>query len=121
MCNYFTFLDELQTTLSIFKSLPVCCIVLNENAELIDINKPASDLLKIKDIECYTRKERKLEMSNLFSSIIQDILAGKTICNEKFEFRCVDNSLIYVNLNVSLFCEFKDVFIFQFTQIMLIV
>jgi PAS domain-containing protein len=117
MYNYLTFLDDLQVTLNMFKSLPTCCIVFNGNGELIDINKPASDLLKIKDVECYTKRKQTLEICTLYSSIIQDILNGKAINNKVFEFRCADNSLVYVNLKVSLFCEFKDVFIFQFTQI----
>ena len=116
MYNYLTFLDDLQVNLNMFKSLPTSCIVFNGNGELIDINKAASDLLKIKDVECYTIRKQTLEISTFFNNIIKDIQNGKIIHNEKYELRCVDNTLKTINLSVSLFCEFKDVFIFQFTQ-----
>ena len=117
MYNYRTLLDDLQEMLNILRSLPTSTIVFNKKAEIIDINKAASDFLKIEDIEDYTSQKLKLEIDTKFNNIIERLINGETVYNEKFEFKCADNSLIYVNLDVSLLCEFKDVFIFQFKQV----
>jgi len=115
MYNYLTLLNDLEETLSMLMLSPVCCIVLNRNAELIDINKPACDLLKIENVEDYIKKERIFEMDALFCRIIHNFLNGKKTFIEKFQ--CDNGSYIFVYLRIELFFNLKDVFIFQFTQI----
>jgi hypothetical protein len=115
MFNYFTLLDDLNEMLVMCRSSPTCCIILNRHVELIDMNKPACDLLKIENAECYIARERTLEMNILFGCIIQDFQNGKTIFKERF--KCANGNSIFVDLEVGLFFNLKDVFVFQFTQI----
>jgi hypothetical protein len=115
MRNYLTFLDDLQEILNMIKTLPVCCIIYNKSAELIDINEPACNLLKIINVNLNIEKEQKLEINTLFRVIIQELLNGKTICNEKIEFKCADNNSIFVN--VTMFCQFSDMYIFNLLPI----
>ena len=116
MYNYRTILDDLQEMLNILRSLPTSTIVFNKKAEIIDINKAASDFLKIEDIEDYTSQKLKLEIDTKFNNIIERLINGETVYNEKFEFKCTDRSLVLVNLNAFLFYGLKDVFIFQFSE-----
>jgi len=116
MYNYSTLLDDLQEMLNILRSLSTSTIVFNKKAEIIDINKAASDFLKIEDIEDYTSQKLKLEIDTKFNSIIERLINGETVYDEKFEFKCTDRSLVLVNLNASLFYGLKDVFIFQFSE-----
>jgi hypothetical protein len=117
MYNYFTLLDDLQQTLNTLRSIQTCTIVFNHKAELIDINKAASDFLKIENIEDYRSRKLKLEIDSQFYKITEDLKNGKPARNEKFGFKRPDNSLVFVNLKTSLFYGLKDVFIFQFSEI----
>jgi len=115
--NYLTLLTELQRTLDLLSSSPTCSIVFNSKAEIIEMNKPASDLLKIKNIDDYKNRKMSLDVDSEFYKIIGNLMNGSIVCDERFKFKCVDNSIVYVNLNASLYCKLKDVFIFQFNEI----
>ena len=117
MYNFLTLLDDYQVTLNILKSLSTCCVVFNQNGYLIEINKPATDLLKIKNVEEYSNQKLKLELNHKFYRIVEKLKNGKTVCDKKFELKCADNSKVIVNLKASLFCNFNDRFIFQFSEI----
>ena len=116
--NYLTLLTELQRTLDLLSNSPTCSIVLNSKAEIIEINKPASDLLKIKNIDDYKNRKMSLDVDSEFYKIIGNLMNGSIVCDERFKFKCADNSIVSVNLNASLYCKLKDVFIFQFNEIM---
>jgi len=117
MYNYRTLLDDLQEMLTIIKSLSTSCIIFNRKAEIIDINKAASDFLKIGNTEDYIGQKRKLGIDPKFYGIINRLLNGETVLNEKFEFKRADNTVVLVNLNASLLYGLKDVFIFQFSEV----
>lgn len=117
MYNYFTLLDDLQDTLIFLRSLPVCTIVFNKNADIIDINNAASDFLKIRNIKEYTSRKLKLEVDSQFHTITEGLQKGETTGNVMFEFKRPDHSSVSVHLNASLFYGLKDVFIFQFSEI----
>lgn len=116
--NYLTLLNELQRTLDLLSSSSTCSIVFNSKAEIIEINKPASDLLKIENIDDYKNRKMSLDIDSEFYNIIENLMNGSIICDEKFKFKCADDSIVFVNLNASLYCKLKDVFIFQFNEIM---
>lgn len=117
MYNYFALFDNLEETLSVLRSLPICTVVFNKNGEIIDINRAASKLLKINNVEAYTCRELKLELDNQFYTITKNLQNGEKICNVKFKFKRPDNSFVYVNLNSTLLLGLKDLFIFQFSEI----
>lgn len=115
MYNYFTLLDCLEDTLSMLKASSACCIVLKENGVVINVNKPACDLLKIKEVS-RIGNDTKLEKINLqLCDIIHEFLNGKTVFYE--ELKCADCSFVFVNLKVELFLDLKDLFILRFNQI----
>ena len=117
MHNYFTLLNDLEETLSILRSLPVCIIVFNKNGEIIDINRAASKLLKINNVDAYTCRKLKLELDNQFYTITKNLQNKEKICDVKFRFKRPDNSFVDVNLNSTLLLGLKDMFIFQFSEI----
>lgn len=117
MYNYHTLLEDLQERLNILRSLPVCSIVFNKKAEIIEINKAASDFLRIKNIEEYASLKLPLEAGIKFRDITERLSAGETVRNEKFELKRASNTILTVSLNVSLLYGLKDVFVFQFTEI----
>jgi len=117
MYNFLTLLDDYHETLNILKSLSTCCVVFNQKTNTIEINKPAADMLKIKNTEDYTSQKRILELNPKIYKIIEKLKSGKSFSEKKIEFRCTDNSIVNVNLNASLFCNLNDVYIFQFSEI----
>ncbi len=117
MYNYFAILDNLQEELNMLRYSPTCAIVFDKNAEIIDINKAASDFFKIKNIEDYTSRKLKLEIDNQFYKITEDLKIKKILCNEKFKFKLADKNSEFVNLKISLFYGLKDMYLFQFSGI----
>lgn len=115
--NYFTLLDDLHETMSVLMSLPVCVIIFNKKAEIIKINKAATDILRIENINDYTSGNHNLEISDHFHSITTDLQMGRPTISSKFEFKRPDSSSILVDLHASLFYDLKDLFVFQFSQI----
>jgi len=117
MYNFLTLLDDYHETINILNSLSTCCVVFNQKTNTIEINKPASDLLKIKNAEDYACQKRILELNPKIYKIIEKLKSGKLVSDKKIEFKCSDNSFVNVNLNASLFCNLNDVYIFQFSEI----
>ena len=117
MFNYRTILDDLQEMMNYLRSLPTYSIVFNKRAEILDINETASNFLRIEDMEAYTSQKLKLEIDNKFYSIIERLINGEIVHDEKFVFKRADESFVIVNLNASLCCGLKDLFIFQFSEI----
>jgi len=115
MYNFLTMLDNFHETIRVLKLLPTCCIVFKRNAGIIHINDAAADFLKIESIEEHKIRKLKLESDPQFTHIIQNLI-GKTNCIEKFKLKCEDNKYVIVNLNVSSFHKFKEVFILQFDE-----
>ena len=109
-------LDNFHETLRVLKLLPTCCIVINRNAGIILINNAAANLLKIDSVGEQKIRGLKLESDPQFISIIQNLLIGKTVRIDKFKLKCEDNSHVIVNLKVSSFRKFKEVFILQFDE-----
>ena len=117
MFIYFTILDELQEILQMLRSMSTCCIVFNKKAEVIHINKAAAKFLKVENMEDSAHRKLKLVLDTQFNSIILDSLNGITLSDVEFQLRRVDDSLVNVNLKVSLYHKLKDVFIFQFSEL----
>lgn len=117
MFNYNTLLDELQETISVLKAIPNCCIIFNHKAEVIEINKHASKLLKINNIENFNLKQHRLVIEKEFLNVTESILNGKIISDEIFHFNCEDNQILTVKLKATKLVRLRDVFIFEFYEI----
>ena len=98
-------------------NLPTCCIVINRNAEIMEINKAASDLLKVKSLGFYTNRRLESLLGIRFNIIMQDLLNGEIIKDEEVQFKCIDDSLVNVQLKTSLFPGMDDMFLIEFTKI----
>ena len=116
MYNYLTILDDFHVTLSVLKFSSTCCIVFNRKTGIININDAAAALLKIESVDDHKIKKLKFELDPPFISIIHNLLIGKTVSIENFKIKCEDDRYVIVNLNVSFFRKFKDVFILQFEK-----
>lgn len=116
MYNYFTLLDDLQEMMTLFKSLPVCTIIFNKNAEIIDMNQAASDFLKITYPMDGIVKRMKIEMDEQFYDITSRLKNGEIFSSVRFRFILTEHKSVIVRLNPSLFCGLKDLFVFQFSE-----
>lgn len=116
MYNYFTLLDDLQEMLALFKSLPACTIVFNENAEIIDMNQAASDFLNISYPIDGIVKRIKIEMDEQFYEITSRLKNGEMFSSVRYKFILPDHKSVLVRLSPSLLCGLKDLFVFQFSE-----
>jgi len=118
MYKYLTITSNMQEMMVMLKSLPVCATVLNKNGQLIDINQPALDLLKIKAIEDYkTRRLKILNDYNYLLAIIQELKTGKIIRNKVYQLKYPDSDSVLISFSACMLNGLQNVFLFQFFEL----
>jgi len=107
---------QIQRKLDGLKYMPTGCIVINRNAEIIDINKAATYMLRIKTFGYYTSRKLETVLGPRFNVIMMDLLKGDTVNVENVEFKRIDNTSINVRVKASLFNGMSDMFLIEFTE-----
>jgi nitrogen-specific signal transduction histidine kinase len=108
--------DQIQRKLDVLKYMPTGCIVINRNAEIIDINKAATYMLRIKTFGFYTSRKLETVLGPRFNVIMLDLLKGESVNEEDVELKRIDNTLINVRIKASVFNGMSDMFLIEFTE-----
>lgn len=107
---------QIQRKLDGLKYMPAGCIVINRNAEIIDINNSATYMLRIKAFGYYTSRKLETVLGPQFNVLMLNILKGESVNEENVEFKRIDNTLINVRVKASLFNGMNDMFLIEFTE-----
>jgi len=118
MYTYLTLIEDIKEMVVMINSLPTCTIVFDNNAELLDMNKLASDFLGITNRDDYLSGKLKLETDyGYILKLIEELKTGKNIYNERLKFERVDKSEVCVGFSASMLYGSKSVFLFQFFEV----
>jgi len=110
--------STLQEMMSPLKSLPVCAVVFDKYAQLIDLNQPALNFLKLKSIDEYKAKRLKvLTDCNYLVSIIQELQTGRIIQNEIYELKYPDSNSVVISFSACMLNGLSEVYLFQFFEL----
>jgi signal transduction histidine kinase len=107
---------QIQWKLDGLKYMPAGCIVINRNAEIIDINKAATYMLRIKTFGYYTSRKLETVLGPQFNVLMLDLLKGESVNEGNVEFKRIDNTLINVSVKASLFNGMNDMFLIEFKE-----
>jgi DNA-binding CsgD family transcriptional regulator len=100
------------------KSLPICTIVFDVKADLVDMNKLASDFLKIDNLDDYLNKKSAIEIDYLkLSKIITKLKKGLSVFDEIISISSVDGKSMEIVFNACMLCGSQRVFLFQFFDV----
>jgi DNA-binding CsgD family transcriptional regulator len=100
------------------KSLPTCTIIFDTKADLVDMNKLASDFLKIDNVDDYLNKRSILDVDYLkLSKVIQKLKKGNLIFDEIIRINREDGKSIDVVFNACMLYGSQKVFLFQFFKV----
>jgi len=110
--------STLQEMMIPLKSLPVCAVVFDKYAQLIDLNQPALNFLKLKTIDEYKAKRLKvLTDCNYLVSIIQELQTGRIIQNEIYELKYPDSNSVVISFSACMLNGLSEVYLFQFFEL----
>jgi len=110
--------STLQEMMIPLKSLPVCAVVFDKYAQLIDLNQPALNFLKLKSIDEYKAKRLKvLTDCNYLVSIIQELQTGRIIQNEIYELKYPDSNSVVISFSACMLNGLSEVYLFQFFEL----
>lgn len=112
---------DLQEMMVMLKSLPAYTLVFDKNCNLVDLNKPALQLLKINDIEEFNeRKDEVFPTHDYISTIIYELRKGKTVRHAKTLLKYAgDSKDAAVELCACMINGCQDLFLFQLFEISL--
>jgi len=110
--------STLQEMMIPLKSLPVCAVVFDKYAQLIDLNQPALNFLKLKTIDEYKAKRLKvLTDCNYLVSIIKELQTGRIIQNEIYELKYPDSNSVVISFSACMLNGLSEVYLFQFFEL----
>ena len=110
--------STLQEMMIPLKSLPVCAVVFDKYAQLIDLKQPALNFLKLKTIDEYKAKRLKvLTDCNYLVSIIQELQTGRIIQNEIYELKYPDSNSVVISFSACMLNGLSEVYLFQFFEL----
>jgi len=110
--------STLQEMMIPLKSLPVCAVVFDKYAQLIDLNQPALNFLKLKSIDEYKAKRLKvLTDCNYLVSIIKELQTGRIIQNEIYELKYPDSNSVVISFSACMLNGLSEVYLFQFFEL----
>jgi len=107
---------QIQGKLDGLKYMPTGCIVINRDAEIVDINKAATYMLRIKTFGYYTNRKLETVLGPQFKVAILDVLKGESVNEENVKLKRIDDTLINVRFKASLFNGTNDMFLIEFTE-----
>lgn len=117
MYNYFNLLDEIQETLEAIQYISACALIINQRAEILNINPPASAALSIKHSTNNSGKKLQLTTDEQFHRITKELQDGGNLPNIRYHMRISGHDPVEVLLKPSLLHGLKDLYLFQFCKI----
>jgi len=102
------------------KSLPAYTLVFDERSNLVDLNKPALQFLKMNSIQEFNdRKSGVFPTHDYINTIIHELKRGKTVRYEKTRLKYTGESQVAVELCACMIRGYRNLFLFQLFEISL--
>jgi len=120
MYKYLSIAENSQEMMVMLKSLPAYTLVFDKRSNLVEMNQPAQQLFRIKNVQEFN--DRKCEIfptQDYIKTIILELKKGKTVRYAKTQLRYTDNKVAVVELCACMINGQRDLFLFQLFEISL--
>jgi len=118
MYKYLAISGNVQEMMVMLKSLPICTIVFDQVAMLVDMNQRALDFFGIQNIGDY-RMKKWIVLNNQkdLQRSIEKLKTGNVIRDKSQIVKCPDYSFSIVNFSACMLSGVSKVYIFQFFKL----
>jgi len=118
MYKYLSITENLKEMMVMLKSLPANTLVFDKKGNLVDLNRPAQQLLKISNVqEFYAVQDKFFPANDYIKTIIRELKRGNTVRNAKTLLKCADDCQAIVELCACMINGCQDLFLFQLFEI----
>ena len=120
MYKYLSIAEKSQEMMVMLKSLPAYTLVFDKRSNLVEMNLPAQQLFRIKNVQEFNdRKSEIFPTQDYIKTIILELKKGKTVRYAKTQLRYTDNNVAVVELCACMINGQRDLFLFQLFEISL--
>jgi len=120
MYKYLSIAEKSQEMMVMLKSLPAYTLVFDKRSNLVEMNEPAQQLFRIKNVQEFNdRKSEIFPTQDYIKTIILELKKGKTVRYAKTQLRYADNNVAVVELCACMINGQRDLFLFQLFEISL--
>ena len=120
MYKYLSIAEKSQEMMVLLKSLPAYTLVFDKRSNLVEMNLPAQQLFRIKNVQEFNdRKSEIFPTQDYIKTIILELKKGKTVRYAKTQLRYADNNVAVVELCACMINGQRDLFLFQLFEISL--
>lgn len=120
MYKYLSIAEKSQEMMVLLKSLPAYTLVFDKRSNLVEMNQPAQQLFRIKNVQEFNdRKSEIFPTQDYIKTIILELKKGKTVRYAKTQLRYSDNNVSVVELCACMINGQRDFFLFQLFEISL--
>jgi len=120
MYKYLSIAEKSQEMMVLLKSLPAYTLVFDKRSNLVEMNLPAQQLFRIKNVQEFNdRKSEIFPTQDYIKTIILELKKGKTVRYAKTQLRYTDNNVAVVELCACMINGQRDLFLFQLFEISL--
>lgn len=120
MYKYLSIAENLNEMMLMLKSLPACTLVFDKKSNLVDMNKPALQLLKINNIQEFNaRRDRVFSTSDYIKTIIRELKKGNTVRYAKTLLNYENEGHTVIELCACMINGREELFLFQLFEISL--
>jgi len=111
MYKYLSITENLKEMMVMLKSLPANTLVFDKKGNLVDLNRPAQQLLKISNVQEFNAVQDKFFPANDYiKTIIRELKRGNLL-------KCADDCQAIVELCACMINGCQDLFLFQLFEI----
>lgn len=118
MYKNITIVDGIDVMMIMLDSLPISSIVFDENGRLININRLAQNLLRVKLIDdCFGNEGLFFPEIEHLHEVINHLKRGIDVIGQRIVLRCSDGVFVQVAFNACMLYGANKFFLFQFYEL----
>jgi hypothetical protein len=118
MYKYLSIAENLKEMMLMLKSLPACTLVFDKRSNLVDLNKPALQLLRINNAQEFNAKRDEVFPTNDYiKTIIKELKKGNTVRHAKTLLKYANDGHTVVELCACMVNGLQELFVFQLFEI----
>lgn len=120
MYKYLSIGENLKEMMLMLKSLPAYTLVFDKRGNLVDLNRPALQLLRINNIQEFNAKRNEVfPTGDYIKSIIRELKKGNTVRYAKTLLKYANGGHVVVELCACMVNGKQELFVFQLFEISL--
>jgi len=120
MYKYLSITENLKEMMLMLKSLPAYTLIFDKRSNLVDLNKPALQLLRVNNIQEFNkRRDEVFPTNDYIKTIIRELKKGNTVRHAKTLLKYANDEYTVVELCACMINGYQELFLFQLFEISL--